>query len=212
MDEQTRQLEDLKHIRQMMERSSRFISLSGFSGIAAGLCALTGVWFARRRIDCWTKGDCSTGGAIGAGGIQLLNELLWIATLTFIGAFVLAFFFTWLRSRKTKLPLWGSASIRLCWNILVPFTTGALFIIRLLQLGEYEVIAPACLIFYGLSLVNASKYTLGEVRYLGYGQITLGLMCLWNLSYGLYFWAMGFGILHIIYGLWMWNKYERIEG
>ena len=212
MDEQTRQLEDLKHIRQMMERSSRFISLSGFSGIAAGLCALAGVWFAKKRIDCWTKGDCSTGGAIDTGGIQLLNELLWIATLTFIGAFVLAFFFTWLRSRKTKLPLWGSASIRLCWNILVPFTTGALFIIRLLQLGEYEVIAPACLIFYGLSLVNASKYTLGEVRYLGYGQIALGLMSLWNLSYGLYFWGMGFGILHIIYGLWMWNKYERIEG
>ena len=80
-----------------------------------------------------------------------------------------------------------------------------------MQLGEFELVAPGCLLFYGLALVNASKYTLGEVRYLGYGQLALGIMCLWYTGYGLYFWAMGFGILHIIYGVLMWYKYERLN-
>ena len=39
-------LEELQHIKRMMERSSRFISLSGLSGIAAGICAIAGAWFA----------------------------------------------------------------------------------------------------------------------------------------------------------------------
>jgi hypothetical protein len=93
--------------------------------------------------------------------------------------------------------------------MVIPLTVGAIFIVRMMQLGEFELVAPACLIFYGLALVNASKYTLGEIRYLGYGQLALGIMNLWNIGYGLYFWAMGFGVLHIIYGIWMWYKYEK---
>lgn len=202
-------LEDLQHIKRMMERSSRFISLSGFSGIAAGVCALAGAWFANKKINCWVKGDCTLGGLLNMGGIKLLNDLLWIATLTFIGAFVSAFFFTYLRSKKNNVPMLGTATIRLFWNTVIPITVGAIFLIRMMQLGEYELLAPGCLIFYGLALVNASKYTLGEIRYLGYGQLALGIMNLWNTGYGLYFWAMGFGVLHIIYGVWMWYKYER---
>lgn len=209
MNDQQQSLDDLQHIKQMMERSSRFISLSGFSGIAAGLCALVGAWFANKKINCWVKGDCTIGGLIDTGGIQLLNDLLWIATITFISAFISAFFFTWMRSKKNNVPMWGAATMRLLWNTVIPITVGGIFIIRMMQLNEYELVAPACLIFYGLALVNASKYTLGEIRYLGYGQLALGIMNLWNIGYGLYFWAMGFGILHIIYGILMWYKYER---
>lgn len=209
MDQQTQPQEDLQHIKQMMERSSRFLSLSGFSGIAAGLCALAGAWFANTKINCWVNGDCTIDGLIDRGGIKLLNDLLWIATLTFVTAFIAAFFFTWLRSKKNGIPMWGSATVRLFWNTAIPLIAGGIFIIRMMQLGQFELIAPACLIFYGLALVNASKYTLGEVRYLGYGQLALGLMNLWSTGYGLYFWAMGFGILHIIYGIMMWYKYER---
>ena len=209
MNDQQQSLDDLQHIKRMMERSSRFISLSGFSGIAAGLCALVGAWFANKKINCWVKGDCTIGGLIDTGGIQLLNDLLWIATITFISAFISAFFFTWMRSKKNDVPMWGAATMRLLWNTVIPITVGGIFIIRMMQLNEYELVAPACLIFYGLALVNASKYTLGEIRYLGYGQLALGIMNLWNIGYGLYFWAMGFGILHIIYGILMWYKYER---
>lgn len=209
MTDQQQSLDELQHIKRMMERSSRFISLSGFSGIAAGLCALVGAWFAHQKIYCWVNGDCTINALIDTGGIKLLNDLLWVATITFLSAFISAFFFTWLRSKKNNIPMWGYATFRLFWNTLIPLTAGAIFIIRLMQLGEFQLVAPGCLVFYGLALVNASKYTLGEIRYLGYGQLLLGLMNLWSIGYGLYFWAMGFGILHIIYGTWMWYKYEK---
>lgn len=105
--------------------------------------------------------------------------------------------------------MWGAATKRLFWNTAIPIAVGAIFLIRMMQLGEYALVAPGCLVFYGLALVNASKYTLGEIRYLGYGQLVLGIVNLWNVSYGLWFWALGFGILHIIYGIWMWYKYEK---
>ena len=109
------------------------------------------------------------------GGIQLLNDLLWIATITFISAFISTFFFTWLRSKKNNIPMWGAATKRLFWNTAIPIAVGAIFLIRMMQLGEYALVAPGCLVFYGLALVNASKYTLGEIRYLGYGQLVLGI-------------------------------------
>lgn len=209
MNDQQQSLEDIQHIKKMMERSSRFISLSGLSGIAAGICALAGAWFASQQIHCWVKGDCQLGLLINSAGDELINSLFWIATLTFVGAFLSAFIFTYLRSKKNGTPMWGVSSMRLLWNTFIPVAVGAVFLIRMMQLGEFQMVAPGCLIFYGLALVNASKYTLGEVRYLGFGQIVLGIFNLWWLGYGLQFWAMGFGVLHIVYGAMMWWKYER---
>lgn len=210
MDDKQRSLQELHQIKTMMERSSRFISLSGLSGIAAGVCALGGALAATQVIDCWQTGECSYG-RLAKDVTRLQNQLLLIAILTFVGAFISAFIFTWLRSSSKNIPLWGSTTLRLFWNTAIPMIAGALFIIRSSQLHEYELIAPGCLIFYGLALVNASKYTLGGVRYLGYGQLILGAINLWMTGYGLFFWAAGFGILHIIYGMLMWWKYERNE-
>ena len=86
---------------------------------------------------------------------------------------------------------------------------GGFFIFRLIELGMYGLIAPASLIFYGLALLNASKYTFKEIRWLGIMQIILGLINLWNIGNGLLYWSAGFGILHIVYGVVMWYKYER---
>jgi len=209
MSEQQQSLEDLQHIKRMMERSSRFISLSGLSGIAAGVCALVGAWFAHQKISFRHTEDYNLKAIIDTSGVELLNDLLWIATLTFIAAFISAFIFTFLRSKKNGIPMWGAATIRLFWNTAIPVAVGGIFILRMMHFGEYELVAPACLIFYGLALVNGSKYTLGEIRFLGYGMLALGIMNLWYVGYGLYFWAMGFGILHILYGVVMWYKHER---
>lgn len=209
MNEQQQSLEDLKHIKSIMERSSRFISLSGLSGIAAGICALVGAGIASQKINCWVKGDCQLSRLIGTAGTELLNELFWIATLTFVAAFISAFFFTYIRSKKNGIPIWGATTMRLFWNTVIPIAVGGIFLLKLMELGAYQLVAPGCLIFYGLALVNASKYTLGEVRYLGYGQLLLGIFNLWLIGYGLQFWAMGFGVLHIVYGIVMWYKYER---
>jgi hypothetical protein len=209
MDARQQSLQELQQIKKMMERSSKFISLSGLSGISAGVCALAGAWLASVKIDCWLKGDCNYAKSDHEAAINLQTDLLLIAGATFVAAFITAFLFTYLRSKKTGTPLWGTTAYRLFWNMAIPLGAGGLFLIRCMQLEYYELIAPGCLIFYGLALVNASKYTLGEIRYLGYGQLILGTINLWFIGYGLYFWAAGFGLLHIVYGILMWYKYER---
>ena len=213
MGEQQQPLEDLQHIKKMMERSSRFISLSGLSGIAAGICALVGAWFANGVIV--DNGGPSGYRELVSKTLEVTSlqdfmghRLFQIAIYTFIGAFISAFLFTWLRSRKNDVPLWGYTSRRLLINVSVPMIAGGIYLFKQMQFGNYGLIAPGCLIFYGLALVNASKYTLGEVRYLGYCQILLGIVNCWFVGYGLYFWAVGFGLLHIIYGSVMWYKYE----
>jgi hypothetical protein len=96
--------------------------------------------------------------------------------------------------------------------VSIPMIAGGVFLLKLIVEGTYGVVAPGCLIFYGLALLNGSKYTLGEVRYLAYCEIILGIASCWFIGWGLYFWAIGFGVLHIVYGAFMLNKYERKEG
>jgi hypothetical protein len=213
MSEQNHPLETLKDIKQMMERSSRFISLSGLSGVAAGVCALIGAWFAggiilrtsqvvRFRENFREKPFITIADYMG-------SPLLRIAVATLAGAVVSALIFTYLRSRKHNMPIWGVASRRLLINLSIPLIAGGLYLLKLLEEGSYGLIAPGCLIFYGLALVNASKYTLSEIRYLGYCQLLIGFLNLYFTGYGLYFWALGFGVLHIIYGIAMWWRHER---
>jgi hypothetical protein len=202
---------ELQDIKKMMEQSSRFISLSGLSGIAAGVCALIGAWFANNLIDRNEVGitQQSANSDSILHGDFINSRILQTAFITFIAAFLSAFIFTYRRSKKTNVPIWGTTAKRLMINVSVPMIAGGIFLLALIENGVYNFVAPGCLIFYGLGVLNASKYTLQETRYLGYCEILLGLICLYFPSDGLYFWAAGFGILHIIYGVFMWLKYER---
>lgn len=218
MDSQNQSIEDLRNIKEMMNRSSRFISLSGLSGVAAGVCALVGAWFAydvinqsngnlhrSSRIQDYTLSDA----AVPTMRAFMGDPLFWIAVFTFLAAFLSAVLFTYLRSRKENIPVWGVSARRLMWNVLMPMAVGGIFLLKLIEAGVIGLIAPGCLIFYGLALINGSKFTLGEIRYLGYANVLLGIINCWFPGLGLYFWAMGFGVLHIVYGIVMWNKYER---
>lgn len=188
-----------------MERSSRFISLSGLSGIAAGICASIGVSAAWYRIRLYYQ-ELLSGNSCSA---CLEKDLIIMALIVFAIAFVSAVFFTWLRTRKDGSVFWGSSSKRLLWNTMIPMLTGGIVLLRMVQLEQYQLLAPFSLIFYGLALVNGSKYTMGEVRYLGYAEIILGGLSLWFSQHGLVYWGIGFGLFHIIYGIVMWWKYER---
>ncbi|MBL7737536.1 MAG: hypothetical protein JNL51_18900 [Chitinophagaceae bacterium] len=197
-------LEAIQDIKKMMERSSRFISLSGWSGISAGVCALAGAFAARQRIAVYQDSP----GAIPCADC-LRRELLLIAVVVFIVAFCSAGAFTWVKARKDGVKIWGKASRRLLWNTLLPMVAGGFVLWRMIGLAQYDLLAAGSLIFYGLALVNGSKYTMGEVRYLGYAQIITGIAGLWLPGSGLYVWATGFGLWHIVYGIAMWWKYER---
>lgn len=204
----------LSDIKKMMQRSSRFISLSGWSGISAGICALAGAAVAYPIVENSSYEVIRLRDSFQQDSFSLAaymdSALFRIALVTFLCALILSFFFTWLRSRKSNTPLWGFNARRLLLNMLIPIAAGGFYLLKLMEAGAYGYIAPGCLLVYGLALLNASKYTLDEVRYLGYVQILLAVVNLFFTGYGLYFWALGFGVMHIVYGIIMWYKYERI--
>lgn len=208
MDQFTKeeQLQQLAEIRSLMEKSSRFISLSGLSGVGAGVCALLGSAAAWWRLQQYNLSTINYAEQKGA----LMVELLLIAGLTLVAALCIGGIFTWRKARRQGQGLWDQSSRQLLGNLFIPLITGGLFCLLLLKQGMVSMIAPATLIFYGLALVNASKYTLNDIRYLGFCQIVLGLLnaSFISLGNGLLFWTLGFGILHIVYGVYLHLKYQ----
>jgi hypothetical protein len=208
MIEQNQHLDALQDIRRMMKRSSKFISLSGLSGIAAGVWALAGAYFAEDLISKYYA-TYSNVGYTGTNFQKLEHSLLLLAGIVLGAALMSAFFFTWRRANQNKMPLWDHTSKTLAVSMMVPLITGGLFILAMLRYDEWRFVGPLSLIFYGLALVSAGKYTLNDIRYLGISEIILGLINTQYIGHSLYFWAAGFGILHILYGFAMWWKYER---
>ncbi len=200
-------LKDIQDIKQMMTQSSRFISLSGLSGVLAGVYSLIGAWMAYRTIYF----DTSTGGSYRDLVISYdaVSRLLVIAFSVIVLSILTGLFLSLRKATKSKEKFWNPTSKRLLINFLIPLFTGGFFIVFLIEKNMFELIAPLTLIFYGLACVNASKYTLGDVRYLGISQIVIGLVSTWFLSYGLLFWALGFGVCNILYGSIMYFKYDR---
>ncbi|QQV01895.1 MULTISPECIES: hypothetical protein [Chryseobacterium] len=198
--------EDLSHIRSMMERSSRFISLSGLSGVFAGLAAIIGAIyvyfvFQREGID-YFDGDRNVFGK------ELVKELVVTGFVILVVAVLSGYFFTASKSRKKGLKIWDATTRRLLMTFAVPLITGGLFCLLLLYHQLFILVAPATLIFYGLALVSAERYTLTDIKYLGYCQIILGLLSFMFLGWGLVAWTIGFGVLHIVYGWIMHVKYK----
>lgn len=203
--EKEKYIEDLKDIREMMDRSSRFISLSGLSGVSAGFFALAGVFAAYQTVY---KNQDYLGYRKAILTMESITTLILIAILTLVLAIGTGVYFTTRESRKKNQKLWDIQTKRLLINLAIPLTTGGILCLMLLLKGYIGFIAPLTLIFYGLALVNASKYILYEIRSLGIIEILLGLIGMHFIGYGLIFWAAGFGLLHIIYGIVMHLRYQ----
>ena len=181
-------LETLQDIRRMMETSSRFISLSGLSGVSAGCFALAGAFTAHAWLGGYPYGSNFQGEAFHT----LIWKLLFLAAAVLALALSFAFFFTWKKAKKNGVAMWGHSSKKLLINLLIPLVTGGFFVLALLYYNDWIFVAPACMVFYGLALVNASKYTLTDIRYIGLLEIALGLINMFWPEHSLYFWAAGF--------------------
>jgi hypothetical protein len=206
-------LDELRHIRQIMERSSRFISLSGLSGVAVGVCALACATFGYLYIEVVPFQHKE------AFYLKVLETNKWgldyeffTLFLAFSTAFLAASSGIYFAARKAKrkgLSVWTPQALRVLINLAIPLAAGALFCLAMWRQGFLSLIVPSSLVFYGLALVNTSRYTLHDVRYLGLFQVVLGIIGAFFPFYGMELWTIGFGFLHIIYGILMYNKYEK---
>ncbi|WP_080056989.1 hypothetical protein [Spirosoma aerolatum] len=212
MHESREHLQTLSEIRLLMERSSKFLSLSGLSGVSAGVIALGGaaVVYTRLRTGLFTtigSYDSLPGNPVNQHDIR--QFLITVALSVLALALASGTYFTVRKARRQGLTVWNQPSKRLLWAMIVPLATGGVFCLALLYYNLIWLSFPATLIFYGLALLNGSKYTLRDVESLAYCEIALGLLSLFWPGYNLLTWAIGFGLLHIAYGLAMYYKYER---
>ena len=210
MKTETRSIEDIKAIRKIMEESSRFLSLSGLSGIFIGITAIAGAFVAYYFI--LDSGGIRYDEYFRSLSLKETSTLRWQlvadAAIVLVISVFLALSFSLNKAKKDGKSFWTPVSKRLLLNLLIPLVTGGVFIIVLLIQNHFQLIVPGFLIFYGLALVNAGKFTFGEIYYLGILEIITGLTSAFFPGLGLIFWIIGFGFLHIIYGLAMYRKYE----
>lgn len=204
-------LEDISEIKDMMKRSSRFISLSGLSGILAGTYALIGAFLAHNRLAEFKSMNVEEYAARNSAPpeLPLTIDLVLIAVLVAVAAILTSIVLSYRKAKKSGEDIWNMASRRLVLNFLIPLVSGGIFCLVLLQYGFTGLVAPAMLLFYGLACINASKYTFPDLRYLGLAFVLTGLISTQFIGYGLYFWALGFGIYHIVYGSLIYFKEEK---
>lgn len=201
-------LQTLTEIRDMMARSSKFISLSGLSGISAGVAALIGALVAYMRFKTDAFNYTSNDLPALTSHREMYQFILLDGACVLVVAITFGIFFTIKKARRSGHTVWNDTSKRLLVSLFTPLIAGGLFCIALFYRNLVWVCFPSTLIFYGLALINASKYTLRDVEYLGILEVALGLISLFITGFNLLFWAIGFGLLHIIYGALMYFKYD----
>jgi hypothetical protein len=216
MEKEHQTLQDLAQIRSLMERSSRFLSLSGLSGIFAGIYALIGasiVYFDLKVISSKDNIIAYSQYINSNDNETMLNQKLFflviLAVVVLLLSVLTGYLFSRAKSKKMGIKLWDSNAKRLLFHLFIPLITGGFFCIILIRHGALGLVAPATLIFYGLALLNASKFTFNEIKYLAICEIVLGIFGCYFYGMGLLFWTIGFGVLHLVYGTVMYLKYER---
>lgn len=193
---------DIEVIRNMMERSTRFLSLSGWAGIMAGIYAFAGAWVASEvlgfdpdKLQYEYSGD--------------YFNLFLLAFVVVVVAVITALVDSKRKAASRKVKAWNATSKRLLINMAVPLSAGGALIVILFLSGLTGLTAPLTLIFYGIALFSAGNFTFNELRIIGIVQIVLGLLNCWFIETGLLFWITGFGIIHMVYGIYMHIRYAK---
>ncbi len=208
MKEEKDYIQDITAIRHMMERSSKFLSLSGWAGIMAGIYALAGAWIAYSSFSF--NPDEVVYQPLGTGAwSSSFGKLMALATVILVLALVTAILLSQRKANKRNEKIWNTTSRQMSVSMGIPLVVGGLLVLILISKGLIGLVAPFTLIFYGLALYNASRFTYAEIRVLGLLEIALGLIGTLFINYGLLCWAIGFGLLHIITGIYLHYKYER---
>ncbi|MEW6510686.1 MAG: hypothetical protein AB1428_06960 [Bacteroidota bacterium] len=183
-------------LRSATAQPTRLLTLTGLPGILAGLIGTGGAAGAHAVVTS-EGGEASKIGfiaLIGAGA-----ALLTIGCSAFHSARRLSHW------GKTA---WSAADREVVREMATPLLAGLMFTAVLVMHRMFMAIPGSLLVFYGLSLDAAAKATRPEVRWLAWIEIALGMIAFVFTEHALTYWAVGFGISHILYGGLMYFKDE----
>lgn len=212
MNKQQDQLDAIHDIKRLMERSSRFSALSGLSGVVVGVFAIIAVLISYSILGISALESVSYLNMLAPSGVintELMNLLAINYGITLLVSFLTAFWLSKRNAIKRKEKTWDLSAKRMLINFSIPMIAGGCYCFILFTQNHTELIIPATMLFYGLGLLNASKYTVDDIKYLGVLMVVLGLLGSIFINQALLLWGLGFGVLHIIYGSFMYFKYEK---
>ena len=182
-------LESVNEIKELMEKSSRFVSLSGFTAIIAGIYALAGACTVAHVLTPDTR------------LIVALQTSIVVAALVFVASAITAIILSYYKSKRISQKFFSRLTYRALWHFVLPLFAGGVLCLSMLWNGYYGILSSAMLVFYGLAQVNVSKYSYASLAWLGYAFILLGIVDSIVGGHSLLFWSIGFGGFHIIYGI-----------
>lgn len=202
----------LNEIRNLMEKSSRFLSLDGTSAIFVGIYACISAVIAYYMLGgtgqlSWNFIEFPR---LNVNTPYRLQLMLFFAALLVILCLLTVFLFSYRKARRNNQRLvFDRTARRLLWNFFLPLISGGILCLSLIWQQHYGLTSSIMLIFYGIALINVSNYTYSNIRYLGYAELILGLADSFVEGHALGFWTVGFGFFHIIYGIFFYFKYDR---
>lgn len=205
-------LNTLNEIKDLMEKSSRFQSISGLSIVIVGLLASVvsaGAWLMLLPHSdiSWLPTTCN--------GILINSPFrtkiaVFSALLLLVISFSTVSFFSLHKMKKQRGAVSFDSTLRRClFHFCVPMVVGGLLCAAMLLQGHYGLTSTFMLVFYGLALINCSHYTSSSIAMLGYAQLVLGVVDCFAVSHAILLWWLGFGLMHILFGIYFIIKYDR---
>jgi len=180
--------DNLRYIRETMERAGSFTAVPGWGGVAIGLTAVAAALVAARQQTprAWL-------------GVWLVEALL---AIVIAGGAVVR------KSRQAKMPLLSGPGRKFALSFAPPLLVGALLTAVLVGAGNWKVLPGMWLLLYGTAVVTGGAFSVRVVPVMGLCFMVLGAATLFSpASWGNAFMAAGFGGLQIIFGLVIAKRY-----
>ncbi|MBQ1408707.1 MAG: hypothetical protein IIY87_03000 [Bacteroidales bacterium] len=192
-------LRDIKDIRSMMERSSRFLSISGWGVAAVGIIAIVAAWIAYKVFSDGTLFGYTHYLWAYKTKVAVVGSLILVV---FCGMIV--FFSSVIMARRRGVKfVFDKTMRRTVLNFSIPLLAGGILCLALVLEGHYGLTSSIMLIFYGLALINCHHFSHPVLGTLGYLELLLGLVDCFTVTHALLLWAVGFGLLHLIFGIYL---------
>lgn len=180
--------EDLRFIRETMERSASFTAVPGWGQVAMGVSALGAAWLAHRH-------------AAPSAWLQIwLGEALVAVTIGLTA--------TRSKARKTGLPLTRGPGRKFAVTFLPPLVAGVVLTVILFRTGVAHSLPGIWLLLYGTGVVTGGASSVAIVPVMGACFMLSGVAALLSpAGWGNFYLAAGFGGLHIVFGGWIARWY-----